>query len=57
MTHAEEKNSSKNSRGHTVTPRLDRRPDLFKMIARFGKTDVLQKADEGPLGDQPQSRP
>jgi predicted amidohydrolase len=42
--------------GGTVTPRLDRRPDLFKMVTSFSKADVPQKSDEGPLGDQPTNR-
>jgi len=37
----------------TVTPRLDRRPDLFQFVATFrapvNETDI---AKEGPLGDQ-----
>lgn len=43
--------------GGTVTPRLDRRPDLFKITTSFGKTDTNQKSGEGPLGDQPKPRP
>jgi predicted amidohydrolase len=40
--------------GGTVTPRLDRRSDLFKLITSMPdhrKTDF--RAAEGPLGDQP----
>lgn len=39
--------------GGTVTPRLDRRPDLFKMITKFGPVTPAEKPEEGPLGDQP----
>jgi predicted amidohydrolase/ribosomal protein S18 acetylase RimI-like enzyme len=39
--------------GGTVTPRLDRRSDLFKITTRFSKPEVQSKPDEGPLGDQP----
>ena len=41
--------------GGTVTPRLDRRSDLFKFTTRFAATDQKQDTDEGPLGDQPKS--
>lgn len=40
--------------GGTVTPRLDRRPDLFRMITHltnFPEEDY--RPHEGPLGDQP----
>jgi predicted amidohydrolase/GNAT superfamily N-acetyltransferase len=39
--------------GGTVTPRLDRRPDIFKYVALFPE-DALppNAAKEGPLGDQ-----
>ena len=37
----------------TVTPRLDRRPDLFKMITNFEPQEAPPNPDEGPLGDQP----
>jgi len=43
----------KSRSGGTVTPRLDRRPDLFKMITKFNNPGELEKPDEGPLGDQP----
>jgi len=42
--------------GGTVTPRLDRRPDLFKIVASFANAEIRHKAGEGPLGDQPKSR-
>ncbi len=42
--------------GGTVTPRLDRRSDLFKFTTRFAATDQKQDTDEGPLGDQPKAR-
>ena len=38
--------------GGTVTPRLDRRSDLFKITAQFGDLNPSFKPDEGPLGDQ-----
>jgi predicted amidohydrolase len=37
----------------TVTPRLDRRPDLFKLIANLPAQAVDATPGEGPLGDQP----
>jgi hypothetical protein len=37
----------------TVTPRLDRRPDLFKLIANLPALPVDATPGEGPLGDQP----
>lgn len=42
--------------GGTVTPRLDRRADLFKLITKMPElnlTDTLPT--EGPLGDQPKA--
>ena len=37
----------------TVTPRLDRRPDMFKFVPTFpGTTKPLIEGDDGPLGDQ-----
>ena len=37
----------------TVTPRLDRRPDLFKLVASWSAKDApLPNSEEGPLGDQ-----
>lgn len=42
--------------GGTVTPRLDRRSDLFKITPNFGEADLKQNPDEGPLGDQPKPR-
>ncbi len=40
--------------GGTVTPRLDRRPDLFR-VERLGTKRKLVKAEteDGPIGDQP----
>lgn len=40
----------------TVTPRLDRRPDLFKVIVTVGASEVIAhpSASDGPLGEQPQ---
>lgn len=38
--------------GGTVTPRLDRRPDLFR-IGRHGSYRPAIDAGEGPIGDQP----
>lgn len=43
--------------GGTVTPRLDRRPDLFKITTKFDGAAPLEKPDEGPLGDQPGLKP
>ena len=41
--------------GGTVTPRLDRRPDLFRVISRFDKRQQAEvSADGNLLGDQPQ---
>jgi len=41
--------------GGTVTPRLDRRPDLFKVSAIFADSNpTLPTPNEGPLGDQPE---
>jgi len=38
----------------TVTPRLDRRPDLFKFVASLPETQSETANDaKGPLGDQP----
>ena len=37
----------------SVTPRLDRRPDLFRSVALFHLPDELTADGEGPLGDQP----
>lgn len=38
----------------TVTPRLDRRPDLFQVVTRLGPpVSAGDAADDGPLGDQP----
>ena len=38
----------------TVTPRIDRRPDLFKLVANFTSGKIDGRApSEGPLGDQP----
>lgn len=42
--------------GGTVTPRLDRRSDLFKLTTNFGKANPEQNPEEGPLGDQPKPR-
>ncbi|MBE7504446.1 MAG: hypothetical protein HS113_29970, partial [Verrucomicrobiales bacterium] len=40
--------------GGTVTPRLDRRPDLFKVNATFsGAVQADNVTQEAPLGDQP----
>ncbi len=36
----------------TVTPRLDRRPDLFKLVARFNEKNFSNELTDGPLGDQ-----
>jgi len=42
------------SRSHgTVTPRTDRRPDLFSMLVTFTSARDQVKPDEQPLGDQP----
>jgi predicted amidohydrolase/ribosomal protein S18 acetylase RimI-like enzyme len=41
--------------GGTVTPRLDRRADLFRMVTTLPDVDQLQATlEEGPLGGQPQ---
>jgi predicted amidohydrolase/GNAT superfamily N-acetyltransferase len=37
----------------TVTPRLDRRPDLFRQVVRIPGAKPTVLAHEGPLGDQP----
>ena len=40
--------------GGTVTPHLDRRPDLFKITANLNpSSEPGDRPDEGPLGDQP----
>jgi len=37
----------------TVTPRLDRRPDLFQFVSAFHTPNATAEAEsEGPLGDQ-----
>jgi hypothetical protein len=37
----------------TVTPRLDRRPDLFQFVATFpGSAKPQANPADGPLGDQ-----
>lgn len=37
----------------TVTPRLDRRPDLFRFVSAFRAPESkINSAQEGPLGDQ-----
>lgn len=39
--------------GGTVTPRLDRRPDIFRFVANFPDTELPPiPPHEGPLGDQ-----
>ncbi|MBI1338058.1 MAG: GNAT family N-acetyltransferase [Phycisphaera sp.] len=41
----------------TVTPRLDRRPDLFKITTSLPTSlGSIDRPDEGPLGDQPTDR-
>jgi predicted amidohydrolase len=41
--------------GGTVTPRLDRRPDLFQFVSTFRPPDSPSNPEsEGPLGDQPE---
>jgi len=43
--------------GGTVTPRLDRRADLFRITASFlGQIETHANPDEGPLGDQPNAK-
>ncbi len=37
----------------TVTPRKDRRPDLFSMLVKFSSANGMINADAKPLGDQP----
>lgn len=37
----------------TVTPRMDRRTDLFEMVYKFAPHPVLKGPDAIPLGDQP----
>ena len=45
-----------NRHGGTVTPRLDRRSDLFKLISFLPNSrDGEHKPEEGPLGDQPET--
>ncbi|MCW5555856.1 MAG: bifunctional GNAT family N-acetyltransferase/carbon-nitrogen hydrolase family protein [Verrucomicrobiae bacterium] len=39
--------------GGTVTPRLDRRTDLFEFVYKLGTARPHAKSQEGPLGDQP----
>lgn len=40
--------------GGTVTPRLDRRGDLFRLVTPFtGTSPAMYSPGEGPLGDQP----
>lgn len=42
----------------TVTPRLDRRPDLFRLVTRHALDDTAARAEtNGPLGDQPALEP
>jgi predicted amidohydrolase/GNAT superfamily N-acetyltransferase len=44
--------------GGSVTPRLDRRADLFRLTASFpGQASLNYHPTEGPLGDQPEVRP
>lgn len=39
----------------TVTPRLDRRPDLFRLVSRHALSDLAKPTEaNGPLGDQPE---
>ena len=42
--------------GGTVTPRLDRRADLFQITSSLSGDSVVARrnVDEGPLGDQPE---
>jgi predicted amidohydrolase/ribosomal protein S18 acetylase RimI-like enzyme len=41
--------------GGTVTPRLDRRPDLFKITSTLvGEVPASKDPKDGPLGDQPE---
>ena len=41
--------------GGTVTPRLDRRGDLFRLVTSFeGEPPPVQQPDDRPLGDQPE---
>ncbi len=42
--------------GGTVTPRLDRRPDIFKFVATFPGTKVEPGPHDVPLGDQREFR-
>ncbi|MBI2515331.1 MAG: GNAT family N-acetyltransferase [Opitutae bacterium] len=37
----------------TVTPRLDRRPDLFKIVSTLAAPGAPSSPGDGPLGDQP----
>lgn len=39
--------------GGTVTPRLDRRGDLFKLVSLLPGDEQPNKANDGPLGGQP----
>lgn len=42
----------------TVTPRRDRRPDLFQFVAKIARSPIADHdGDQGPLGDQPFPRP
>jgi predicted amidohydrolase/GNAT superfamily N-acetyltransferase len=44
--------------GGTVTPRLDRRRDLFSLVTVLPDIGIpAYRPDEGPLGDQPETRP
>jgi predicted amidohydrolase/GNAT superfamily N-acetyltransferase len=44
-----------NHHGGTVTPRLDRRADLFKLVSYLPESPTPSaRPDEGPLGDQPE---
>lgn len=44
--------------GGSVTPRLDRRADLFRLTASFpGQATLNYHPGEGPLGDQPEAHP
>lgn len=44
-----------NRHGGTVTPRLDRRSDLFKLLSFLPNSpDIYTNRQEGPLGDQPE---
>ncbi len=39
--------------GGTVTPRLDRRKDLFRIVRALPEERLTTESPEGPLGDQP----